>query len=255
MARAGSSQDADLFGSTGGHGRFGSLIDHGETYGRHIIQRFAAQLPDVRTFVDLGAGHGWDIKTVLASHPGAQSIAIDNGDWPGVVNVDIERDRLPFADESMDLVMANQVIEHCKEVFWIFHEATRVLRVGGHMIVGVPNVASFHNRLLLLTGRQPSQHKLASAHVRPFSKADTIMFLEACFPGGYHLDDFAGAQFYPLPRGLARAACSVWPGAAFSIFFLLRKTRPYGDEGFRTYPARARLETSFWTGGASMENP
>jgi hypothetical protein len=42
------------------------------------------------------------------------------------------------------------------------------------------------------------------------------------------------------------------PTLAFSIFFMIRKERVY-NEGFRTYPRRAALETNFWAGGAGED--
>lgn len=57
--------------------------------------------------------------------------------------LNIETDHLPFQDESVDLVICNQILEHTKEVFVILHEITRVIKIGGSLIVGVPNVASF----------------------------------------------------------------------------------------------------------------
>ena len=38
----------------------------------------------------------------------------------------IERDDLPLADGQADLIIANQVLEHTKEIFWIFHEVSRL---------------------------------------------------------------------------------------------------------------------------------
>ena len=159
---------------------------------------------------------------------------------------DLETSELPFTSESVDIVIANQILEHVKELFWIVHEATRVLSVGGHFIVGVPNVASLHNRLGLLFNKHPTQAKACSAHVRIFSKQDFLLFLEEGFPGGYALDEFAGSQFYPFPRAMARIFAHIIPTAAFSIFFLLRKTKPYTDS-FATYPIRAHLATNFKT--------
>ena len=40
---------------------------------------------------------------------------------------------------------------------------------------------------------------------------------------------------------------NAFPTFAFTIFFLIRKTKEYHAE-FATYPARAQLETNFWTG-------
>lgn len=251
-------KSAPFFGSKGGQHPLAGLIDHAETYGPQVIERFVRSLSDVKTAVDMGAGSGRDLGIVKRVHPGVQTVAIEAGhtyadalrskiDRVEVLN--IERDRLPFADESVDLIMANQVLEHTKEVFWIFHEVSRSLKVGGHFLFGVPNIASFHNRLLLLLGRQPTQHKLCSAHVRPFSKGDTVKFLDVCFPGGYELAAFAGAQFYPFPPRLARIFAGAFPQSAFSIFFLIRKVRAY-EGGFVAYPVQAALETNFWLGSS-----
>ena len=191
------------------HSALIGLVDHAETYGPEAMRKFISDLPQVETCLDIGAGKGRDLAMVREFHPLADLHAVEFADRNivklnafGVTThqLDIERDRLPFKDDQLDLIIANQVLEHTKEIFWIFHEATRALKVGGSFIVGVPNVASFHNRLLLGVGRHPTQHKLASAHVRPFSKGDTLRFLEACYPGGYELSGFAGSQFYPTTR-------------------------------------------------------
>lgn len=152
----------------------------------------------------------------------------------------------PFEDESFDFIIANQILEHMKEVFWVMHEITRVLKVGGRLVVGVPNVASLHNRLGLLLGKHPTQSKTCSAHVRVFSKNDFLLFLEEGFPQGYSLESFAGSQFYPFPKKMSRFFASLCPQSAFSIFFLLKKNKAYIDS-FATYPRLARLATNFKT--------
>jgi hypothetical protein len=48
--------------------------------------------------------------------------------------------------------------------------------------------------------------------------------LEACFPGGYQLVEFRGAQFSPFSRKLARLLADAFPTFAFTIFLLIRKT-------------------------------
>lgn len=245
-----------LYGQTGGQHPVAGLIDHQETYAPHVIEHFVSTLNNLCTAVDVGAGFGRDLEIVKRIHPAARTIAVEAGreyaarligkvDEVHILN--IERDSLPFASESLDLVIANQVLEHTKEVFWIFHEMSRILKVGGHLLIGVPNIASLHNRFLLLFGKQPTQHKLCSAHVRPFSKNDTLKFLQACFPQGYYLAGFKGSQFYPFPPKVARLLAYLLPTAAVSILFLLRKERSYRDE-FASYPARACLETNFWRG-------
>ena len=247
-----------LYGSRGGQDPLARFVDHLETYAPHVVEDLIGHLHDINVAVDLGAGSGRDLAIIRRLHPKATLIAVEGGaeyaaglknKADRIVVANIERDRLPLGDNEADLIVANQVLEHTKEIFWIFHEVTRSLRVGGHFLFGVPNVCSFHNRLLLLMGRQPTQHKLCSAHVRPFSKGDTLLFLDACFPGGFRLAQFRGSQFYPPPPGrpLVRFLANTFPTLAFSIFFLIEKTRVYNGE-FASYPGRACLETNFWTG-------
>lgn len=247
---------APLLGEQGGNHPLARYVDHDETYGPHIVEKFISRLHNLNTVVDLGAGRGRDLGIVKRIHPDVQTSALEAdsqyaAELAGIADkvhvLDIERTIFPFFDESIDLFIANQVLEHTKEIFWIFHEITRCLRTGGHFIFGVPNIASLHNRLLLLFGAHPTQHKVCSAHVRPFSRTDTVKFLNACFPDGYRLERFAGSQFYPFPPKSARLMANLFPTGAFSIFFLIRKRRKYKDE-FAIYPSRAKLATNFWTG-------
>lgn len=251
-----SSKTKPLFGSSGGSHPLGRFTDQRETYGPHIVEQLLRGLSGLQVVVDLGAGSGRDLGLVRKLHPQATLIAVEGGreyaqtlagKADRIHMANIERDPLPFADGQVDLIIANQVLEHMKEIFWIFHEVSRSLKVGGYFLFGVPNICSLHNRFLLLIGKQPTQHKVCSAHVRPFSKGDTLAFLNACFPGGYELAKFRGSQFYPFPARLSRILADAFPTFAFTIFFMIRKIAEYHGE-FATYPAQACLETNFWTG-------
>jgi SAM-dependent methyltransferase len=183
--------------------------------------------------------HAIEVHRESAEYLAEQGIAVHN--------LNIERDSFPFPDRSMDVVLTNQILEHTKELFWIFHEISRVLREGGSLIVGVPNLASLHNRLLLMLGRQPSQLQNASAHVRGFTKSDILRMLATVFPAGYVLRNFGGSNFYPFPPALARPLAAALPGMAWGIFLRLEKRRPYSRE-FLEFPIRAQLETNFFVG-------
>ena len=161
--------------------------------------------------------------------------------------LDDEREPFPFAAQSMGVVIANQILEHTKELFWIFLQISRVLRDGGSLIIGVPNLAAFHNRLLLMFGRQPSPLKNASAQIRGFTKSDILRTFTTVFPDGYVLRNFGGSNFYPLPPVLARQLAAVLPGMAWGIFLRLEKQRSYNHE-FLEFPRRAELETNFFVG-------
>lgn len=232
------------------------MIDRRLNYGRSRIRAFLEEARPFRSVLDLGAGHGDDLLLARAVAPEAKLHALETEPscqaelralGVEVFAQNLERDRLPFADGAVDVVVMNQVLEHVKEVFWILHEVSRVLPVGGSLLLGVPNLASLHNRLLLLAGRQPSPIKTASAHVRGFTRGDVLHFLESGFPGGYAVRGFAGSNFYPLPARLAEPLSRGLPTLAWAIFFRLVKQRAY-DGGFLRFPAAQKLETDFYLG-------
>lgn len=229
-------------------------VDQDELYGAPIIREFLEAASPFATALDVGAGTGRDLEIALSVQPRASLFAAESRPPAALEHVaekifplDVEHDTLPFSDESVDVIIANQILEHTKELFWIVHEMTRVLRVGGHLILGVPNVASLHNRLLLLAGRHPTQHKLYSAHVRIFSRQDTENFFQICWPDGYEVVKFSGSQFYPFPRLPSRILARRFPESAVCIFWLMKKSGHYSGQ-FLDHPTRANLETNFFLG-------
>jgi len=234
----------------------GRFIDRSLNYGRHHVRNFLSAARPFHQVLDLGAGHGDDLLLARDVAPDAALHGIEvyapyaaELEQKGIVvhRLNIERDLLPFRDGSIDVIVANQVLEHVKELFWIFHEMSRVLPIGGKLILGVPNLAALHNRLLLAFGRQPSPLKNNSAHIRGYTKRDLEQFLESCFPGGYRLRKFGGSNFYPFPPVIAKPLARLFPNLAWGIFFLFEKQREYRSE-FLEFPLREQLETNFYVG-------
>jgi SAM-dependent methyltransferase len=232
------------------------MIDRELNYGRNLIEKFLRKSNGSEFIIDLGAGSGQDLQIAKNIYPNAnlhaievyepyRSILKNKGFF--VHSINIEKDIFPFADKSVDIIIANQILEHLKEIFWVFHQATRILKKGGSFIIGVPNIAALHNRLLLLLGRQPSQLKNWSAHVRGWSKSDLLNFIKNCYKSGYTLKDFGGSNFYPFPPIISKPLAKIFPNLAWGSFFHLIKKREYLNE-FIEYPLKEKLETNFYLG-------
>ncbi|MBT5808697.1 class I SAM-dependent methyltransferase [Candidatus Uhrbacteria bacterium] len=144
-----------------------------------------------------------------------------------VKQIDIEREVFDYADNFFDVIIANQVLEHTKELFWIYSEARRVLKPGGIFIVGVPNLASWHNRLLLLIGKQPAAIVLPGTHVRGFTIDGLKKFSEA--NGLFAVKEIDGSNFYPLPWSAAKRLSHLIPSLSVCIFLCLEKTDVQGS--------------------------
>jgi SAM-dependent methyltransferase len=141
------------------------------------------------------------------------------------VDADLETEQLPFEDGSMDVVICNQVLEHMKNIFWLLAELDRVLTVGGVLAIGVPNLTSLINRVVLLGGRQPVTVGIEGPHVRGFAHRSLRDFLLR--HQGFELELELGSSLYPWPArlGAERLARQLPALSAYSFYALRKRAR------------------------------
>lgn len=83
--------------------------------------------------------------------------------------------RLPYRDESIDVVVAGEVLEHVVDTAGFAREVRRVLKPDGALVLSTPNLLWWKYRLAMLFGRYPEclEHKRYwredFGHVRIFS--------------------------------------------------------------------------------------
>ena len=161
-----------------------------------------------------------------------------------IYSMDIERDKIPSQDGFFDIIIINQVLEHTKDWYWIFQEINRVLKVGGVCIVGVPNMASWHERIRLLFGKQPNNMRLTGPHVRGITAKDFISFIET---ENYFINiQFSGSYFYGIFNvTFNKFMAKLFPTFCVSIFFSIEKIK---DGNFTDILETNFLETNFYRG-------
>ena len=137
-----------------------------------------------REVLDFGCGSGYgtariadlckrivgiDISTDAVEYARSKFRA-DNLEFTAIAPV--EQQPLPFADQSFDVVLSFQVIEHVPDVDRYLAEIGRVLRPGGIFVVATPDRSS---RLL------PMQKPWNMFHLHEYSDAELKAALSASF--------------------------------------------------------------------------
>lgn len=98
--------------------------------------------------------HGADIDEAVmeeARGKGVQAIVLEVGVQP-----------LPYPDGYFDLVMSLGMMDYLRTFDDMIQEIHRVVRPGGHVLVALPNLGSWHNRAMLLLGYQPRDVEISS---------------------------------------------------------------------------------------------
>jgi len=136
---------------------------------------------------------------------------------------------IPFESGSVDVVHANQVIEHVQRTDRMLSEISRVLRPGGIACISTNNLASLHNLGSLALGWQPMplhvsdevivgnpvnpengepHEDLGRTHLRLFTAR---ALAELCEHHGLRTRAIQTVGYYPLPPRAARIANRVDP--------------------------------------------
>ena len=85
----------------------------------------------------------------LSNQRGPLLSADINEERPDFVQVDMEK-CLPFEDQAFDAAICCEGIEHVLSPFQLFSELSRVLKVGGVLIITTPNIQNLYSRVQFL---------------------------------------------------------------------------------------------------------
>ena len=104
-----------------------------------------------------------------------------------IINHDISEEKLPFKNESFDVVICDATIEHLAfSPKNLFLEINRILKINGIFLVSTPNVASLLKRIRFVFGRSPNwdicdffeSGKNFKGHLREFTEKEVKKMIE-----------------------------------------------------------------------------
>jgi SAM-dependent methyltransferase len=111
--------------------------------------------PGELEYLDIGAGRG-ELIGLMQSEFSVNARGCDyhielfgRKDVP-IDKIDLDREYLPYANDSFDIITCSEVVEHLENYRRLFREIHRVLKPGGLLIVTTPNVLNMKSRLRYL---------------------------------------------------------------------------------------------------------
>ena len=137
-----------------------------------IMQAIARLVPRGSRVLDLGCGDG-ALLAYLQQHNACTGYGVELNDanvhacvqrGVNVIQLNLDEGLNMFADQSFDVVLQIDTLQHLRNAETMLRETVRVGRVG---IVAFPNFAHWFNRLSVLRGRMPVTKRL------PFQWYDT----------------------------------------------------------------------------------
>ena len=220
----------------------GALVDWYFTYVRSHTQRIALDLDLVERvsssdsyILDIGATPPILVKALIERGYTAEGVDIKpqrfsskSGSKPNIFCSDIERDTLPFHDNSVDVISFNEVFEHLRlDLIHSLSETLRILKPKGYFLLSTPNMAGYRGMGSLIVRRRSAflcpdifneYQKLRSlghmGHVREYTSQDVTTFLSKI---GFDIDT---VLFRPAPKtSVKKWAAMIWP--SFLPFFTI----------------------------------
>src|SRR5262245_17584027 len=117
---------------------------------------------NVRTILDVGCGAGDNARVIRTVNENIEIVGITlsaeeskhaRQHMTAVHVVDLDASDLSFlGDRRFDAVIFSHVLEHVKDPQRVLSLSAQHLRVGGQMLIAVPNVLYYRNRFRFLTG-------------------------------------------------------------------------------------------------------
>lgn len=136
-----------------------SFLNALNTFNFYISKNNGQKISARANLLDLGCGDGSFVK--FLNQLKFNAVGVD------VEEVNLEKDKTKFLENSFDNILLNSVVEHISNIDHLFTEIRRILKPGGNLIIVTPNFSydfkNFYN--------DPT-------HIRPFTHTSMLKILQ-----------------------------------------------------------------------------
>jgi len=152
--------------------------------------------------IDIGCGDGYLLKEIAKDFPQIDLFGIDLSEnrvetakkfVPRAVFKTGDAQDVPFKDETFDIVVCSEVIEHCPDDMKVLAELYRILKTNSFLILTVPNLYTLESISKLLIGKRIAPPPY---HLREYSYNQLIRKIKE---SGFKILKFQSIGFY-IPK-------------------------------------------------------
>ena len=143
---------------------------------RRVHEYIISKVPKIiSTVLDVGCGKGWVAKYFLPKGVKVHSLDVSTTNpakakdlFPSLDHYGITADsfHLPFVDDSFDVVIASEIIEHVFDPAEFVQELFRVVKKGGKLIITTP----YKEKLIYYLCVHCNKKTPANAHIHSFDE-------------------------------------------------------------------------------------